>query len=1155
MHLFSPRIRVLLMFLAALGMSWCANGQVARGSLTGRVTDQQGAVVMGAQVSAVEKATGAVYKSKSDSAGQYTIPFLAPGTYDVHVTYPGFKQFDRTNVVVSANEHMTADAQMELGSTSESVSVSAESPLLETSMASTGQVLTTEDIENLPVNGRTPLILGQLAYGAISTGNPQFNHPFDNSGPSSVALGGGASKKNEILMDGAPDSGADGTLAYSPPMDAVQEVKVETFQADAAYGHTSGGTINQITRSGTNKYHGSLYEFNQISALNDTPWFTKEKNQKKSVTIFNQYGGTIGGPVWIPKVYNGHDKLFFFFSYEGIHDNTPSPTILTVPTAAEHAGDFSALLNAGSSSTVIYDPSSGVRQSNGRVLRTPFAGNIIPTDRLNAVGMKLLSYFPLPNIPAAKADGEQNYYYPGNSTDGFDSELGRMDWNISSKDKMFFTFRHNYRFHQSGNAFNNVATGSILIQPNWGSTVDEVHAFSDKTVWENRFNWTRNTEYRPFAADVVPSALGFPSYLDQPSVPQGFPVTSGTKFVDFGYSKGDLIPFDQFQIFSMVSHEMGKHSLAFGADLRLQKESSLRFGNSSGLYSFGLSSNEGWTNGPYDNSNAGSLGQELASLELGLPTGGSYDLNTSTTSQAKYLAFFVQDNYRMRSNLTLNLGLRYERDLPTTVSGNKAVNGFDTTATSPINTQAQANFQANPVSGVTLPTIKGGLTFASPSDRAIYQTATTNFSPRIGFAWTPHPKMSVRGGFGIFDSSVGRIDPIATGYSQTTQLQASLDGYLTPYGTLSNPFPAGLIQPVGSSQGLATDLGNNVTFYPNKLLNDYAERWDIDVQQEMPGNVLVELGYVGEHGVHVGVNRSLDYVPTQYLNVGQSRNSSVVSFLQAQVANPFAGLLPGSSINGSTVQRQQLLMQYPEFTSVTEDDYPSGFSLYDGLEARLEKRLANGVRFMVNYEWSKRFEGVSYLNAQDTRPEKRIAADDRPQHLVVTSTYELPFGPDRRFRVHVPVAGYLVSGWNLTEVYTYQPDGAPLTWGDVIYLGPGGNLNNLHVNPRAVNGAFDTSQFDRKSADQPVTGTHIRTLPTQVTNARADGINSLDLSLIKNNQIFDRLRLQLRADFFNALNHPQFGTPNLSPTSSSFGTITSQANLPRTVQLGARFVF
>jgi len=472
---------------------------------------------------------------------------------------------------------------------------------------------------------------------------------------------------------------------------------------------------------------------------------------------------------------------------------------------------------------------------------------------------------------------------------------------------------------------------------------------------------------------------------------------------------------------------------------------------------------------------------------------------------------------------------------------------------SPINAAAQAAFSAHPVSGINFPTLMGGLVFATPSNRNFYTTKLDDFSPRLGFAWTPLPQTSIRGGVGIFNDNVGRQDAIALGYNQPTAMQVTTNSFLSPSATLSNPFPGGLTQPPGSSLGLSTFLGQPINFYAPQVRNDYAIRWDLDIQRNLPGNTLVEVGYVGAHLARLAVSKSLDYVPASYLNVGQARVASVVSFLGAPVANPFAGLLPGTNINGSTVAQSQLLLPYPQFTGVTLSNDPIGSSLYDMLEMRVEKRMSHGVRFVANYALSKKLDRTSYLNPQDADLEKRISPDDRPQHLVISGTWELPFGEKRRFNPDIPVANYLMSGWNLTEIYTLQPDGPPLAWGDIIYNGS--SLNSLKVVPHNVSGTFDTSLFDVKSADQPVTGDHIRTLPTQVTHARADGINSLDLSLSKSNRITERLRAQFRCDMFNSLNHPQFAAPNLTPTSALFGTINSQANLPRQVQVSLKLVF
>lgn len=1138
------RLVVFLLFLAGI----CAHAQVSRGTITGRVTDPSGAVVPGAQINAVQVSTGSTYTTQSDKEGLYTVPFLAPGTYQVNATCSGFKSFTRGGVIINANENVGVAITLEIGQQTETVTVSADSPLIETVSASTGQTLNNEDVQHMPVDGNTPLILSQLSQGVVFTNNPQFFHPFDNSGPSGMAIGGGASKQNELLMDGAPDAQQDATISYNPPLDAVDQVKVETFQADAAYGHTAGGTVNQVTKSGTNSFHGSLYEYGQWSALDDTPWFTKAANATKSVTRYNQYGGSFGGPVLVPKVYNGHNRAFVFFAYEGIKDNSPSPSITTVPTDAEKQGDFSALLALGSS-YAIYDPASGA-VSGSKVQRTAFANNKLTS--LNSVGKNLVSYFAEPNL-SGLANGENNYYYPGNSTDSFDSEFGRIDINLTSRNKLFYDFRHNNRYHVSGNVFNNIATGSILVSPIWGSTLDDVHVFTPQTVWDNRLNWARSITSRPLQASAPLSQLGFPSALQSAVTRQGFPVTSGTNYVNFGYSKGQYLAFDSLQLFSMLSHFVGKHSLEAGVDLRISKQYSNSYGNSDGSYGFGLNSGQGWTNGPYNNSAAAPIGQELAALLLGLPTTGSIDVNVNETTSAVYGAAFIQDNYHVTQNLTLNIGLRYEHDFPTVESNNKAVNGFNTTTISPINTAAQTAYAANPVAGITLAPIYGGLTFATSNNRNMYQTQNMNFSPRVGFAWTPLVHTSMRGGLGLFNDSVGQQSAIAPGFNQTTQMQPTLNSYLTANATLSNPFPGGLTAPPGASGGLSTYMGQSISYYPHKILNDYAVRWDLDVQRDLPGNTLIEVGYLGAHLSHLGVSTNLDYVPASYLNVGQVRNSTVVNFLSASVTNPFAGLLPGTSLNGATVQQQQLLLPYPQYSGITLTNNPIGSSFYDALQVRLEKRMSHGVRYMMNYQWSKKLDKLDFLNPQDTHLEKRISADDRPQRLMTSATWQLPFGKDRHFNPAIPVANYVISGWDLTGIYTYQPYGAPLAWGDVIYLGS--SLNNLKVNPHNVNAAFDVTQFDTKSADQPVTGDHIRTLPTQVAHARADGINSMDLSISKANRITEGLHAQLRADFFNALNHPNFSAPSLSPTSSGFAKITSQANLPRQVQVELKLTF
>jgi hypothetical protein len=400
----------------------------------------------------------------------------------------------------------------------------------------------------------------------------------------------------------------------------------------------------------------------------------------------------------------------------------------------------------------------------------------------------------------------------------------------------------------------------------------------------------------------------------------------------------------------------------------------------------------------------------------------------------------------------------------------------------------------------------------------------------------------------VFFDSIGRTSINQTGFNQKTQMTVSTDGFLTPYATLSNPFPDGLIQPPGASLGLATFLGQSVSYNQWQRSNAYSIRWDLDIQRELPGGIVAEVGYIGNHGVHLGTTQQLDAIPRQYLATSPIRDNTVVNNLTANVANPFAGLLPGTSLAGTTVQKQQLLLAYPQFTGLSLGSIPIGSSYFHMFEARMEKRFSHGVQFLANYSWSKTLDRTSRLNDSDPYLEKRISPDDRPQRVVTSATWELPFGKGKAVSTGVPVVGRLIAGWTTSGIYVYQPGGAPLAWGNVIYLG-----GDLHLQPHNPDHTFDTTRFDTKSADQP--SLNIRTFSSQFANLRQDGINQFDFSVVKNNPIREKINLQYRCDFFNAFNHPTFAAPNLTPTNASFGIITSQANIPRSIQMALRLVW
>lgn len=1138
----------VLSLLAFLSLPLFA--QEYRSTVSGRVTDPTGSAVANVKITATDKATSARYETTSSAAGEYTLPFLPPGSYSLTAEVSGFKKYVQDGISVGTNQKIGLDVALQLGSQTESITVSADVAMLQTASASVGQVIGESQLATMPMNGRTPLTLAQLSYGVTPSSDPRFTRPFDNSGPSGFSMGGGQSQTNELLLDGSPDMTRNKRVAYNPPVDAVQEVKVEAFQPDAAYGNTGGGTVNVTMKGGTNDFHGSLYEFHQNQRLKATPFFTNAANQTKPVTRFNQFGMTAGGPIWIPKVYNGRNKLFFFFGAEGIRQSEPEPTFSTVPTEAQRNGNFSQLLTV-SSAYQIYDPATGTVEGS-RIRRQPFAGNIIPVNRLNSVSKSFLSLLPLPNF-TGQADGANNYFNNAIRSDVFSSFMGRIDWNISDRHKIFVSGRYNDRVENRGNRFSNIATGNNLLRQNWGYTVDDVLTLSPSFFLNTRVNWTRFTEANIRQSDNFDfTSLGLPASLKGSSSKLVVPRIDFGNLTDFGDSGGDRTPFDSYQIFLAATKMAGKHTVKFGTDLRAQRESSNSYGNSSGSYTF----NQNWTRGPLDNAANAPLGQDLAGFMLGLPTGGSFDVNATRTNSAKYMAFFVQDDFRINSSLTLNLGLRYEKETGTIERWNRAVRGFDPNATLSITAAAKAAYAASP--SPLLPAAQfnpaGGILYADDSNRNIYSTPNNAISPRFGFSWSPKmlgSKTVIRGGWGLFYNTAGTFGIQQPGFSQTTQLVATLDNYLTPAATFSNPFPTGILQPAGNSAGVNTFLGQSVRYVSPQLGRSYTNRWNFNIQRSLGKDLLLELGYMGSTADGLPVDRELNYVPAQYLSTSPTRDQAAIDRLTALVPNPFRNLLPGTGLNGSTIAVENLLRKYPQFNGnggVREDSQTKGYSNFHMFQVRLDKRFTNGLQFLTNFQWSKMLEATNYLYASAETLQYRIAGEDRPFRFVFSSTYELPFGKGKKFGNSVGAwTDRAIGGWQMAGILNLQ-SGSPVEWGNVIYFG-----GNLQWDARNLARAFDTTRFETVAARQ--LDRNVRTFPQAFSQYRADKIYNVDMSVIKNIPIVERWKAQFRAEAFNLFNHAIFNGPDLTPTNRTFGQITSQSNLPRVFQLALRVTF
>jgi hypothetical protein len=1178
-------VNVRQFYFLLLATATFLHAQEFRGTISGSITDPTGATILGAKIAVTETNTGTRVQTVSDSAGQYTAPYLQPGDYEISASLQGFKESLRKGVAVASGSHVVIDMRLEVGNVAETMSVTAAAPLLNTENASAGSSITHEEVQDLPLNGGTPMALAALSLGVIATGQPGLIHPFDSGGAAGWSVGGGYAQTSELLIDGSPDATWDGRLEYSVPKDAVQEVNVKAFDAGAGYGHTGGGTLNQIMKTGTNSLRGTLFEQVQPNTLTANNFFNNAKDVARPVTHFNQYGVTAGGPVWIPKVINGKNKLFWFFAFEGLKDSQPNPVFTTVPTGLERQGNFSGVLAADGASSQLYDPYSAVT-SGSTITRTPYPSNTIPTTELNSIAQAYLRFYPEPNIVAVRPDGYENFASNATTNDDYNNELGRLDYNMTDRSRMFFDIRRTGYNQIKNDYFRNQSEGSILYRNNWGGTIDEVYTVNSSNVFDVRVNFSRMAEIHANpSTGFNPSTLGFPSYIASSAEYLEMPViafSSNTNFQNLSSSSNSNLPSQSLQLYATWIKIKGNHTLKYGVDLRQYRLNTYTVGNSTGTFSF---SGNSYVRASSSASSTVTMGQDFASFLLGLPYSGSYDLSTYGSWYSYYASPFVQDDWRVKSNLTVSLGLRYDWNGPYHEKYGRTVDGFDSTDPNPLQAAAQAAYAKNPISELPVNDfdVLGGLKFASPGNNAVYQNTSHLFSPRAGFAWTPgafHGRTVIRGGFGFFTSPVTISNLAISGaYSTSPNINQPGDSATTTMtappsagqvvtastATLSNPFPNGFTAPYGSSLGLLTNVDGTATFLDPRVKNPYSERWNFGVQHQLSTNTMLEVLYVGNHSVHLPVDLTqLNGIPRQYLSTLAIRDPNQ-SYLTSSVPNPFASLSTATTTTfSSTTSPVQLLARYPEFTvgesstgwntsGVLEENNNVGSSYFDSLNIGLTKRISQGLQLHVNYIKSRLIEFDSWLNDSDARPEKRDSPSDHPNRFVVYAVYRLPFGKGQHFAIQSRLANAIFGGWNLTTVYQAQT-GAPVTWvngsssvpGEYVFLG-----GNLDLNNRQPNGtAFNTTLFDTKSAD--ALNYQIRTFPTAFMNARTDGINQLDASILKSFAIGEHRSFELRGEFYNASNHTIFGPPSTTGSSSGFGAITTQANTPRAVQLVAR---
>ncbi len=1172
------KVAISLLLPAALSVF----GQEYRATLSGDVTDPTGASVAGAKVIARSVERNVPYEGVTNSTGRYVIQFLLPGSYTVTVEQPGFKKYLREGLVLLASDKAVADVKLEVGATADSVTVTGDVSALQTESATRQATIENKILEQVPSGGRNIYALEYNEPGVLKTstywGSMEL-YAFGNV--NGVAISGGKQGENETVLDGVTNTKSDRGVAFVPNIAATQEFTIQTNSYDAQFGRVGGGVMMINLKSGANQLHGQLYEFFKNDKFRTGEWNDNANGLEKTPFKNNTFGFEVDGPVFIPKVYDGRNKMFFMLSLEGLREHNPgSPVGTNLPQPAQLTGDFSKL-NNGTSAVSIYDPLTTTLGADGKTYsRTVFPGNIIPSSRINPVAAKAASFYPAPNRPGVGAMLTSNYEKLLPSTNAYDSWLGKMDYVFNEKSRVSFHYGQTPWLNYSKLVWGNNAAEPSTEWPStriprtwaadWTYTVTPAMVFNLRAGLGRYEGQGGNT----FGNNFDPTTLGFPSALVSQFRRSVYP-----RFNIDGYSpigSSGVYNYSTQDVYSLqpnMSWSRGRHLLKFGAEFRRYNDTSTNPGLASGQYNF----TSQWTQANPFQADANS-GNGFATFLLGYPTGGNVDNNVSPAFRSHYYALFVQDDFKVSPKLTLNLGLRWDYETPRTERHNQMIGGFAFNQASPIAAAVKAADGASAcpacAAGLT-----GGLLYAGSSGLSSYafEPKKADFQPRIGAAYRFSDKLVFRGGYALSYLGQNSNGP-QTGYSQSTSLVSSLDGNQKPAVTLSDPYPAsifptGLLKPVGSGNGLSTNLGSSVSFQYRDRALPYSQQYSAGFQYQLPGNWVVDASYVGNITKRLPVSLALNFIPAGVLTSLPVDQRS--AYFTKAVTNPMKGLLPGTGLNGATVPMQQLLYAYPQYSGVTETDVPIGSQRYDGLQMKVSHRLAKGLTMTASFTASKTLQRLNVLNAQDanlqdilsTPLEKRLTQYDVPKQFSLIGSYDLPLGRNRTFGhdmnkwLDAVVGGWTASGaWNSHSGFPIPfPNAAPLSagtakWTDSQrdeYARQNGDAQFDVTNDPY----FNITKFPTK-AQASFT---LRNFPTYFPDVRTKPMNIGDVSLSKTFSLKERMKLEIRADAHNVGNFPWFSkavsyTNNV--TSSQFGFLENdEENEQRIIVFVAKIVF
>jgi len=1126
----------LVIVIMTLAFACPVLAQVENGAITGIVTDASDARIPGVAITLRNVDSGVKTVTETNAEGYYTLPYLKPGTYEISVTQAGFKKSVVSDIKILVGLTATINIRLEIGEpTSETVVVEAATVHLERQSASLGNVVGAVQLTELPLSGRSPYALVTLAPGVMPAGN-------EGTGP---IINGGRSNTSDVLLDGATTRNTttnDNT--YRPPLEAVAEFKVITNNFSAEYGRSGGGVLTAATRSGTNKLRGSFFEFVRNDFFNANGWTRNKNGQSRPRVRHNEYGFAVGGPVLIPKIYDGRNKTHFFVTLEKVPEVNPDDMIYTVPTALQKNGDFSQNFDRNGSLIKIYDPlTTRVDPANpSKYIRDQFPGNKIPSTRFNPIAVKLLQFYPNPTNTDITNNFIQNARQANNNTRWF----LRLDHAIGSKQSLFFTYGHSFNerstpginvaFPQEGT---NGEKGTRTIEPQTFMLSDSV-VFHPNLIGEFRVGLTRQVvATAPRSKGYDWTQLGFSQSLYSISGQIHFPLINIQDYASLGPNRASDY-YDAEYTTESIAHITwirGVHTLKTGFEFSFLAANMFRPETPSGRYDF----NRNYTYGPDPNATAG--GNGVATLLLGAPTGGNWSFDPSFAASQKYWSFYINDDWKLRRNLTFNLGMRWEYNQPWTERFNQ-LGYFDPDATDP-----QSGLKGRLV-----------LTGKDGNPRTQFNPDKNNFAPRLGLAWEFAKNTVARvgyamqyfpgnGGVGSAPSDLGSGFVAQTGTS-LLPLQAA-PNTPPPGATMADAFQSGLFYPPsdGVGGGISTAFRDYVT--------PVNHAWNLNIQRMLPYGIMLETAYVGGRGMHYWINRERNAVSTSNLSLG--------SKLDSVVANPFYGKIKTGALSAATVRYSQLLRPWQHYQGISRFRDAVGDSIYHGFTLSVQKRMSQGLLLQANYTISKQLDnaperfagGGNFADPNNLNLYRAIVAFDRPHYLAMNYIYELPFGQGKT-RVNNGWISRIVGNWQLSGITTLAK-GVPLiitnnSANNTGLPGVSGNLPNRSGDPllpsdqRALNKYFDTSVFSTPAAY--TLGNGSRTEP----RLRGPGTIRFDLGLSRSQKLWEGASLQFRLEAFNAFNRVNFSGPNTAVGNVDFGRITA-AGGGRELQIGIRLSY